>query len=408
MSQLQHSITLPQGTGLLVTAMLGTGVFILPQLTSSSAGMSALMAWGLLILAMLPVTWIFAELGKHYPHAGGPSHVVRLAFGNTQGRVVGLMFLLVVPVGAPAAIEMTMQFVHALIPLNRGQTLVVELVFIGSLVALNWRGVQTSGRIQSVLTVAILLVVVAMLLSRGGTTEATPPAGNASLMMAAMGLAFWSFMGIETMSHLSAEFKNPKRDFGRALMLGVVIVGLIYLACTWLILTSGTGANSLAMVNIFDQHFGGGGKWVIGLLGIFSGAATVNVYIASVARLAYSLADQNALPGYLKKLNRHQVPGNGLITICAFIALILLVSTALNLPYEELIRWANGVFVLIYLASMMAAWRLLRNPWALVGATVCLFLAIALAEGMAYAVLLWFFLLVFYTVLTRRWLPRPS
>ena len=105
-----------QGIGLLVTTMLGTGVFVLPQLTVELAGTTALWSWGLLMVAMLPVTLVFAMLGQHCPHAGGPAQFVEQAFSARQGRIIGLMFLLVVPIGAPAAIELTMEFVNLLVP----------------------------------------------------------------------------------------------------------------------------------------------------------------------------------------------------------------------------------------------------------------------------------------------------
>ncbi|WP_163831377.1 L-methionine/branched-chain amino acid transporter [Spartinivicinus ruber] len=406
MNQLHKTITLAQGVGLLVTTMMGTGVFVLPQLTVQDAGFAALLAWLLLILAMLPVTWVFAELGKRFPHAGGPSHIVSKAFGETQGKIIGLLFLLLVPVGAPAAIEITMQFAQALVPLNNIQMLIVELVFIAGLLILNWRGVQASGRIQTGLTLTMVVVVLAVSLSQFSNQTVMPiPAFDYSqwpLLASAAGLAFWSFMGIETMSHLSAEFKNPERDFGRALLIGVAVVGLIYLICTWTILQATPGFNTLAMVDVFDQQFGQGGRWVIGVLGIFSGAATVNVYLASTARLAFSLSEQGALPNYLSRLNQHGVPSNGLITTCALTALVLVIAQMIKIPFESLVRWTNGVFVLIYIFTMVSAYKLLSGTFKIVaffGATVCLLLGISLGASMSYALFLWVSLVLFYTII---------
>ncbi|MCX4027379.1 L-methionine/branched-chain amino acid transporter [Endozoicomonas sp. SM1973] len=413
MNQLNNTITLPQGVGLLVTTMMGTGVFVLPQLTVQDSGSAAMLAWLLLIMAMLPVTWIFAELGKRYPHAGGPSHIVSQAFGETQGKVVGLMFLLLVPVGVPAAIEITMQFVQTLVPLAASEKFVVELVFIFSLLALNWKGVQASGRIQAALTITMIVVVLAVSLKQfSGQTEPALTRINFNqwpLVASAVGLAFWSFMGVETMSHLSAEFKNPERDFGRALILGVIIVGLIYLVCTWSILQAAPGTNTLAMVDVFNQQFGQGGRWVIGILGIFSGAATVNVYLASSARLAYSLANQGALPSYLHRLNQYNVPGNGLMTISVCTTLILAIAEVIRIPFDDLIRWTNGVFVLIYLFTMVAAYKLLPGKFKLIaafGSIVCLLLGISLGINMTYALALWALLILFYAI-ARVALQRP-
>ncbi len=42
--------------------------------------------------------------------------------------------------------------------------------------------------------------------------------------------------GIEAFTHLSLEFKNPERDFPRALIIGLMLAGTIYWACTAVVL----------------------------------------------------------------------------------------------------------------------------------------------------------------------------
>ena len=51
-----------QGAGLLATTLLGTGVFILPQITIAIAQDNAIWTWLLLTLAIIPVTLIFGKL----------------------------------------------------------------------------------------------------------------------------------------------------------------------------------------------------------------------------------------------------------------------------------------------------------------------------------------------------------
>ena len=96
-----------QGAGLLATTLLGTSVFILPQLTIEIANNWSMLSWLLLVIAILPVTIVFAKLASLYPHAGGPAFFVEKAFGKTAGRTVGMLFLFIVPIGAPASIIMT-------------------------------------------------------------------------------------------------------------------------------------------------------------------------------------------------------------------------------------------------------------------------------------------------------------
>ena len=69
------------------------------------------------------------------------------------------------------------------------------------------------------------------------------------------------------------------------------------------------------MAQAFDRLCGGYGQWVIGILGLCSGLATVNVYTASVARLTWSFSQQGVLPAWFQPLNRHQVPERALYLI---------------------------------------------------------------------------------------------
>ncbi len=403
MTRLNQTITRWQGMGLMATTLLGTGVFILPQLTLASAGDFAMLTWGLLTLAMLPLALVFAQLGRQFPSAAGPAFFVQKAFGQRHGHVIGLMFLFAVPLGAPAALIMTFEFLKPLLVLTPLQALVAQLGVIVLLFGLNLRGLQLSGRAQLGLTLAIAGVVLAMLLA----LLITPPAaqitpvhsGNAEGMLLALGLAIWSFLGIEAITHLAPEFKDAQRDFIPAVMGGTVLVGGVYLACTGLSMLAPQAP--LAMVSAYEQLLGGSGRWVIGLLGVASGIATVNVYLASVARLAWSLSHDGVLPAVLQTLNRQHIPVTALLMVQCLAAGVLVVTYVLDEPFAAMVLWTNGVFVFIYAASMLAAWRLLRKsyrPAVVVGLLVCAVFAYSLGGGLIYGLLLALFLWVWVNI----------
>jgi amino acid efflux transporter len=392
MQQLNPTITRWQGIGLMATTLLGTGVFILPQLTIGTAGHLALWTWALLTVAMLPLAWVFAELGRRFPSAAGPAFFVQTAFGQRYGYVIGLMFLFVVPIGAPAALMITFEFLKPLISLSPTQVLCGQLAVFGLLFAFNWQGLQLSGRTQLALTLAIVGVVLLLLVAFAvqPTTPVTPvKAGSVQDMWAAVGLALWSFLGIEAVTHLSAEFRDPKRDFVPAVLVGTVLVGLIYMGCTVISLLAPTAP--LAMVGAYEQLLGSSGRWVIATLGVASGLATVNVYMASVSRLAWSLSQDGVLPSFIKPLNRHQVPSRALLMVLLLCSSTLIISHLVGEHFEVMVRWTNGVFVLIYLASMLAAWRLIAanyRPAILLSLGVCLGFVVSLGTSMLYGLAL--------------------
>lgn len=400
-----------QGAALLATTLLGTGVFILPQLTLNLAGSTAIWAWLLLTLLAIPITVVFAALARVLPHAAGPAHFVGLAFGRLAGRTTGLMFVLVVPLGASAALMMTYSFAAPLLQqlglaANRWQ-LPVELALLVLLWLLNRRGLQLSARLQLGLTLAIvttvLLMFVAFFLSGPAVSaaqlaakSAAPVAASLAGFSAALALGFWSYLGVEAMTHLAQDFRDPRRHLIPALLLGLLVVGCIYLGCSYLLLMLATSdpahANTnLSMAAAFDLLFGAGGNWLIGLLGLASGLATVNVYTASVARLSWSFAQQGGLPAQLQQLNRYQVPELALRCILLLMALVLGGSAWFNAGLEHLIGWVNCVFVLIYTASMAAALRLLDRRYHWISGfslILCLTLAWLLGSAMNYALLM--------------------
>ena len=379
----------------MATTLLGTGVFILPEMTIATAGHGALLAWILLTLAIIPVTLVFARLAGVFPHAAGPAYFVEKAFGRTAGRTTGLIFLLVVPIGTPAAILMTFQFINALVPLVGWQQLLTELALLLLLLALNLKGIQVSAKLQLALTLAIVSVVVILFGAGGaklGDLElAAPQAGSdMGLVMAAAGIAFWSFLGIEAMTHLANDFKRPEKDMLPAMIIGTILVGLVYVTCTLLLLFVPKG-EGLAMVNAFDHLLGSYGAQVIGILGIAGGLSTVNVYTASVARLIWSFSREGVLPRYFDKLNQHRVPVRALVAVLLIMATVICLTYLFGQELEHLIAWTNGVFVLIYLVSMLAAAKLLSKrylPLVIMGVGFCLAMALALGANMLYALLL--------------------
>ncbi len=382
-----------QGAALLATTLLGTGVFILPQVSLQQAGGAAIGVWLLLTLLAVPITVIFGALAGAIPNAAGPAHFVGEAFGAVAGRVMGLLFLLVVPVGGSAALLMTWSFIE---PWFGAQyQLTGQLGFLLVLFVLNRVGFQLSARLQLGLTlaiVAVVLLLIGLFFWRGAplpTTELTLPAWSG--ISAALALGFWSFLGVEAMTHLAQDFRDPARDMVPALLIGLLLVGLIYLGCSALLWALAVPGESLTMAQAFDRLCGGYGQWVIGILGLCSGLATVNVYTASVARLTWSFSQQGVLPAWFQPLNKHQVPERALYLIIGLMALVILGSSPFSQQLEALIGWVNGVFAVIYLMSMLAALKLLPARYrltAVLSALLCLGLMATLGALLWYALLI--------------------
>lgn len=399
MSRLNKELGLLQGVGLLSTSLLGTGVFVIPALAATAAGEISLWAWLLLIMLILPMAFTFAQLGRHYPHAGGAPHLIGRAFGAPMERTSAWLFLAVIPVGLPAALNIASGFWHALFALSDLAVLAIQLATLGIILLLGQRPARTSGSVQIVIALAIVATI-ALIWFKGDLPHAEQPllpplAGNWQLLPVALGVMFWCFVGIEAFTHLGEEFRNPQRDFPLALVLGVLLAGLVYWACSVAVLSfhaygdERTDAASLPLM--LDVLLGDQARWLSASIGYLACFASMNVYIQGFSRLIWSLADEGKLPRALAVRNANGVPARALLLVVLSCAVSATLIWALALPLDQLIRYANGNFIVIYLLSMAAGWLLLRGVWrwlAGLSTLLCLGLLLTLGLDALYAICL--------------------
>jgi len=379
-----------QGAGLVATTLLGTGVFILPQLTVASSGNDSATVWLLLTMMIIPVALVMGKLAANFPHAGGPAHYVEKAFGTRLGLSLGLLFICVVPFGAPAAMLITFAFFTGLTGITGPSLLLCELVTLIGLFLMNRRGLKLSAVVQLGITLAVVALILALILTP--TEQAAslwqPQVPELGALLKGVGIAFWSFLGLEAITHLAEDFRRPQRDVMPAMVYGCLLVGGIYVTTTVLLLLYPSVAD-VAIMGVAELKLGKAGAALIGILGVAGGLATVNVYLASLLRLLASFAEQGVLPAALGRKNKHGMPTWAITFILSLIAVMLVLTFVTRLDLEALITATNGVFVLIYIATMFAACRLLAKKYRLlVGIGLLLLTGIMWSIGvqMLYAV----------------------
>ncbi|MDH0097579.1 L-methionine/branched-chain amino acid transporter [Ectopseudomonas hydrolytica] len=386
MSRLNKELGLLQGIALLSTSLLGTGIFVVPALAATAAGAASLWAWLLLIALVLPVAFTFAQLGRRFPHAGGAPHLIGRAFGLRLEGVSALLFLAVLPVGLPAALHIASGFWLALFDLDATGLLLIQLATLAAILLLGQRPARASGVLQGVIALAIVGSVALIWwigdLPRASQPLLPPMTGQWHLLPAALGVMFWCFVGIEAFTHLGEEFRRPERDFPLALLLGVLLAGLVYWACSVAVLTFATygdiHSDATALPRLFEVLLGDKARVLVAVLGYLACFASMNVYIQGFARLIWSLADEGRLPAPLAVRNGHGVPGRALLLVVISCAVCALLTGALTLSVDDLIRYANGNFVLIYLLSMAAGAVLLHGIWRWLAALATLLCAAVL------------------------------
>ncbi|CAH7170684.1 L-methionine/branched-chain amino acid exporter YjeH [Vibrio chagasii] len=397
MTQLKQEITLMSGIGQLSTTLLGTGLFMIPAIAAGIAGQLSLLAWLILFIAICPIALTFAALGKRYPNAGGTAYFVRQAFSERLETSVAWLFVSVVPVGIPAAIALAGGFAQQLLPAPLDTPLGAQFFTVALLIAVNLMGSKSSGRLQTVIALSIFALVSAFVWKAEITVTdiAVPSLSSDSMWFigAALAVMFWCFVGIEAFAHMGEEFKNPQRDFPIAIVVGCFVAGLVYWACSVVILKLGAYGSAefdaASIPWVTEQLFGNGFKAVISVLGFFACFASLNLYTQSLSRMIWAQARQHRPDGKMAQLNSRGVPLYPTLAIGVIVLISCVIGELSNLDLEFFLKLANGIFVLVYLLAMLAACRLLNGAsryTAMLSLVICTVVFICLSWSMLYAV----------------------
>jgi amino acid efflux transporter len=374
----KRALGLPQGIGLYLGAVLGTGVLFLPAVAAQTAGPASLIAWIMLIALSAPLALSYAALSQMRPDAGGFTLPIELAFGRTLAGITGWLFLAQAPTGLVVVTLVAGQYAAA--ALGERWFIPAAIVLVALALGLNLIGLRLSANVQlGALTIIALgiIVVITGAFTHLRTDEFHPffPFGIAPVGLAAAQL-FWAFVGWEAITPLAGEFQRPS-DIWRATLITLGLVGLLYLAlaiATIGIHAYGSGPTGQADVaRMATAVFGPITGPLVGLGGFLLTFPTVNAYMAGMSRLAATLAQRRQLPAWLGVLSGG-TPRRALIAIALTYVVSVVALLSLRLDIARVLPLPAANFIVIYIVSMAAAARLLSSAYrylAIIALTCC-------------------------------------
>ncbi|GAA4218980.1 APC family permease [Actinocatenispora rupis] len=380
----------PAGVAMYVGAVLGPGVLALPALAVRTAGPASILSWAGLLAVSGPIAAAFAALGARYPDGGGVASFVRRALGPRAAAAVGWWFYLVVPVGTVAGAVVGAQYVGLG---GYPGTVATAALLLAAAFAANALGLRLSGALQTALVavlVALLVVAVTVAAPDARAANLTPfaPHGAGSVLSAA-GVLFFGFAGWEAGTHLSAEFRDPRRTLPRVTALALVAVTVLYLGLalvTVTVLGPAAGRTPVPLTVLLAHGIGPAARPVTAVAAVLLAFGAINTYLASAARLGAALARDGALPHALAG-----TPRRSLTLLAVLTAAVLGADAYLRLPLDTLLRATAACLAAVVTAGMLAAALLLprRTPtWygALVGGAATLAVLAATGPLLAYPV----------------------
>ena len=231
------------GTMAVVGGIIGGGIFRTPAVVAGRAGSAevTLAVWVVGGAVALAGALCFGELGARRPRAGGGYVYLRETWGPLPAFLYGWALLLVIATGAIAAVAvMFADYTLALLGLSARLTLPLAVGAIVLLSGINYLGVRSGALTQNIFTVLKLLALAALIgagLVLAAPAEAgTQPAGVATGAgtIAGFGAALvpvlFTYGGWQQTNFIAEEIIDAERTLPRALLLGVILVVLVYLA----------------------------------------------------------------------------------------------------------------------------------------------------------------------------------
>jgi amino acid transporter len=285
---------------MVINAVIGSGVFLLPTESYKLLGPFSLWAPLLFAVPVFILVLCFAEAASHFSEPGGAYLYARTAFGDFVGFETGWMnWLARVTSLASLSNGFVVSLARLFPALGTGATRAAIIVgTIAILAAIHVVGVRYGAASIYVFTFGKLVplvgfIVVALVAWRSNPIPASmhlPPAGT-DWSAAALFMLF-AYAGFENMGVPAGEFRNPKRELPRALLVGTLAIAAIYVLAQ-LGAMSALPDLSTTQTPIADAAaalVGGIGAVVVTLGALLSMAGTNSGTVLEGSRMLYALS----------------------------------------------------------------------------------------------------------------------
>ncbi|HUO17427.1 MAG TPA: amino acid permease [Verrucomicrobiae bacterium] len=246
---------------LLVSGIIGSSIFLTAKdiATPLPQPVLFLLVWVLGALISLCACFAFAELGSMFPDSGGQYIYLREAYGDLVAFLYGWMLFSVANGGSIAALSVAAaayagqvfpffsqdHVVFSLVGIAVTRAHLLGLILIAVLTYVNVVGLRWGTLLQNVSTWTKFLAMAAFVLlglaigkgnwsnfqSHGvSLTMGLGPGALISALGVGLIAVYWAYDGWVYITWVAGEVKNPRRNVPLAMVLGVLVVGVIYIA----------------------------------------------------------------------------------------------------------------------------------------------------------------------------------
>ncbi len=367
---------------IVVSSMIGGGIFSLPQNMAQSAAVgSVFIAWLVTGFGMYFIANTFRILSNARPDlVSGIYMYARAGFGPYMGFNIGWSYWLCQIFGNVGYAVITMDALNYFFPGtftggNNFYAILGGSFFIWFFNFLVLRGVKQAAFINMVATVAKIVPLILFILILGFVfhapqfdtdfwgTMAFDKLGNVSEQVKnTMLVTLWAFIGIEGAVVLSGRAQKSS-DVGRATIMGFLGCLLIYVLLSVLPFGYLSQEELAAIPNpstagVLEKIVGPWGAWVMNVGLIIAVLASWLSWTMIVAEMPFTMAQGKAFPRFFVKENRAGSPSVSLWVTSAMMQLAMLLVYFSHNAWNTMLS-ITGVMVLpAYFFSCLFLWKL--------------------------------------------------
>src|SRR5438874_2420561 len=371
-------------TAMLLTAamIIGTGLFAALGETTEKAGSGlplAIILGGLVILA---TGLSAASVGINFPEEGGGFTWSRKFGYPTLGFVAGCAYL---GKGIVSTVVISLAFATYTAQMANGLPSygmhAVASAAVLLVTAVNFVGIELNAKVLIVtlfVELALLGVFVGFAIPSSQAAHLTPLLGPGVLdVLAGAAIFFWSWDGFMRMAIMASEVKEPRRTIPFAVIGGIVIAAVVFLAvgaATLGVLGAdairiGGSRNDTPLLTAGVKAIGRWGFWVVLAAAWLDTLTEAHGDMLTATRVALAMGKARELPRWLGSIHprsrspRHAVIALGLV--CSVAALFLDLRPVLAVANVFTLVWYSIVLLDAHAphrTALSVAGRLLAGP----------------------------------------------
>jgi APA family basic amino acid/polyamine antiporter len=343
--QLSRAIKLPQATAIVVGIIIGASIFVQPsEITGRVPSATGIfLVWAIAGLLTFLGASVCAEFASIFQQSGGVYVYLKETYSPSLGFLWGWAMFWSMHSGIIAAIAVIFgRYAAYFIPLGPARIKGVAIAAVLGLSGINYLGVKQGSWLQTLFTFGKVIAIVGII-SVGfllgprvpghsfgsGGVQAPIDIGD---FLVALAAGLFAFGGWHMVTYNAEETVNPRKTIPQALLIGIAIVTVCYIALNAVYLfvlpLKTVMSSDRVAADAADALFGGGGGAMMSALVIFSTIGALNGVILCGPRVYYAMARDGLLFRWLGGIhNRHKTPHKAILVQAVWSSVLVVSGT---------------------------------------------------------------------------------